>query len=196
MRKFLLGKRIFLRGLTVADISEESPYSQWMDDLSLDLYTERSYLPNTPEKMKAYFDRANEYKNLILLGIFDNESEKHIGNIAFTDINWYHRRAYIGYLLGDKSFAGKGIVTDAILMFMYYGFNKLNFDRIHGGVSSAHQASQRVCEKVGLLVEGQQRAHLLRNGQWFDDIIVGALRTEWMVSHGDAARTCFDELPT
>lgn len=196
MKKFLLGKRIFLRGLTSSDISEDSPYFHWMDDLSLDLHTERSYFPNTPAKMAAYLERVSHYKDLILLGIFDNDSEKHIGNIAFTDINWFNRRAYIGYLLGDKNFAGKGIVTDANLMFMYYGFNKLNFERIHGGVSSAHKASQRICDKVGLLVEGRHRKHLLRNGQWHDDIIVGALRDEWMESHGERARACFEELPT
>lgn len=195
-KSFLIGNRVYLRGLRRDDILESSPYYSWLDDLSLDLYTERSFFPNTPERMEAYFSRVVKNTDPILLAICDVDTDAHIGNVAFTDVNWINRRAYIGYLLGDKRFAGKGIVTDAVLMFMYYGFNKLNFERIHGGVSSAHPASKRVCEKVGLLEEGRSRSHLLRNGQWFDDIIVGALRTEWMESHGDAARRCFAELPT
>ncbi len=194
-KRFLIGRRIHLRGLTRADIAENAPYFQWLDDLSLDLHTERSYFPNTPERMQAYFDRVQQNRDPILLAICDNASGRHIGNITFTDVNWFNRRAYIGYLLGDKTFAGKGIVTDAVLMFMFYGFNKLNFERIHGGVSSAHPASMRVCEKVGLLVEGRHRRHILRAGQWHDDIIVGALREEWMANHGEQARACFEELP-
>jgi [ribosomal protein S5]-alanine N-acetyltransferase len=196
MRKFLLGKTIFLRGLREDEITPEGPYFHWLDDLSLDVYTERSYFPNTQERMAAYFRQAQAHQDFLLFGIFDNATEKHIGNITFNQINYINRRAFIAYLLGDHEFTGKGVITDAALMLMYFGFNKLNFERIHGGVSAAHPASQKVCEKVGLLVEGRERRYLLRNGVWQDRLIVGALRDEWMKSHGETARERFDVLPT
>ncbi|MCW8916566.1 MAG: GNAT family N-acetyltransferase [Magnetovibrio sp.] len=196
MKSFLIGKNIYIRGLKQDEIAEDSPYFEWLNDLSLDLYTERTYFPNTPERMEAYFKDAQKFSKTFLMGIFDNASDKHIGNISFTNINYFNRNAFIGYLLGDKDFTGKGIITQAVLMTMYYGFNKLNFERIYGGVSTAHAASYRVCEKVGLLKEGLQRNHLYRNGQWFDQIPVGALREEWMRDFGDQARETFDELPT
>jgi [ribosomal protein S5]-alanine N-acetyltransferase len=194
--EFLIGKRIFLRGLREEDITASAPYFGWLNDLSLDAFTERSYFPNTPARMRSYFDSAMQYRDPIVLAICDVVSGKHIGNIAFNEVNPVNRRAFIAYLLGDKSFTGRGIVTDAVLMFMYYGFNKLNFERIHGGVSDAHQASKKVCEKVGLLVEGRLRHHLLRNGTWHDMLPVGALRSEWMRSHGQRALECFAEPPT
>ena len=70
--------------------------------------------------MRAYYEKSTQNQSLILLGIFDNESGKHIGNITFQDINWLNRRAFIAYLLGDNSFAGKGIVTEAVLMMMLW----------------------------------------------------------------------------
>ena len=195
MKKFLVGKRISLHGLTLEQIQESSEYFSWLDDLSLDTFTERSYFPNNIRRMEHYYEHACSNTDLMLLGIFDNDSEKHIGNITFQEINWIHQRAFIAYLLGDKEFAGKGIITDAVLMLMYYGFNKLNFQRIYGGVSEHHIASQRVCEKVGLKIEGRMRKHLIKNGKASDVLMVGSIRDEWMKSHGQKAQDLFEIPP-
>lgn len=196
MKKFLVGKRISLHGLHPNDLTPESPYYHWLDDLSLDQYTERSLFPNSIERMRSYYESATKNNSLILLGIYDNSSGKHIGNITFSDINWINRRAFIAYLLGDISYSGKGIVTEAVMMMMYYGFNKLNFERIWGGVSDKHEASKRICEKTGLLVEGRMRGHLYRNGELTDSLVVGALRSEWLAAYGEKAKSLFEVLPT
>ena len=195
MRNFILGKRIYLRGLRESELSSDGPYFGWLNDLSLDYYTERSYFPNTEEKMNAFYEVAQRQDKVMLLGIFDNKTNKHIGNITLSDINYLHQRAFIAYMLGDKSFEGQGITTDACLMLMYYGFNKLNFQRIDGGVADIHPASRRVCEKVGLFVEGEQRNYFMRNGQWYNRLVVGALRSQWMDEFGERARSCFEKLP-
>jgi RimJ/RimL family protein N-acetyltransferase len=196
MRRFLVGKRISLHGLREQDLKANAPYYGWLEDLSLDAYTERSYFPNSEKRMNAYYDLSTQNSSLILLGIFDNENEKHIGNITFQDINWINRRAFIAYLLGDASYAGRGIITEAVLMMMYYGFNRLNFNRIYGGVSSLHSASVKVCAKVGLKEEGRMKQHLFRNGEFSDSIVVGATRDNWMVEFGDKAKALFQLAPT
>lgn len=195
MKKFLVGKRISLHGLTPHHLEFDQPYYHWLDDLSLDRYTERSYYPNNSERMKNYYEQAC-LNNIILLGIFDNESDRHIGNISFSEIDHLNRRAFLGYLLGDKSFAGRGIITEATLMMMYYGFNKLNFERIHGGISDLNEASKRVATKAGLKVEGRLRNHFFRNGQFSDSLLVGALRSEWMEELGEKASKLFEVHPT
>jgi len=196
MKQFLVGKRISLHGLRPEDLTVNSPYYGWLEDLSLDQYTERSYFPNSESRMKAYYDVSTKNQSLILLGIFDNDSGKHIGNITFQDINWLNRRAFIAYLLGDDSFSGKGIVTEAVLMMMYYGFNRLNFNRIYGGVTALHAASMKVCEKVGLKEEGRMRQHFFRNGEFSDSLVVGAVRDEWMPEFGGKAKDLFQIPPT
>ena len=196
MKKYLVGKRISLHGLSEEHFHDyEGGYYDWMDDLSLDLFTTRSYFPNNPARMEAYYQHACTNTNLILLGIFDNESGKHIGNITFQEIDWINQTAVIAYMLGDKHFTGKGIIPEACLMMMYYGFNKLNFERISAGVVADHKASKRVCEKVGLDIEGTQRKHFKRNGKRYDSHIVGALRDEWMMIYGKETRELFQELP-
>lgn len=196
MQQFLVSKRISIHGLKSENLTTDSPYYSWLEDLSLDQYTERSYFPNSESRMRAYYEKSTQNQSLILLGIFDNESGKHIGNITFQDINWLNRRAFIAYLLGDNSFAGKGIVTEAVLMMMYYGFNRLNFNRIYGGVTALHGASMKVCEKVGLKEEGRMRQHFYRNGEFSDSLVVGAIRDEWMAEFGQKAKEMFTIPPT
>jgi RimJ/RimL family protein N-acetyltransferase len=196
MKQFLVGKRISLHGLKPENLLVDSPYYSWLEDLSLDQYTERSYFPNSESRMRDYYNKSIQNQNLVLLGIFDNESGKHIGNITFQDINWLNRRAFIAYLLGDNSFAGKGIVTEAVLMMMYYGFNRLNFNRIFGGVTALHEASMKVCKKVGLKEEGRMSQHFFRNGVFSDSIVVGAVRDEWMLEFGEKSKALFEVPPT
>lgn len=196
MKRFLVGKRISLHGLRPEDLHTDAPYYSWLEDLSLDEYTERSFFPNSQGRMLDYYNNSTKNSSLVLLGIYDNETGLHIGNITFSEINWLNRRAFIAYMLGDASFGGRGYVTDAVLMMMYYGFNRLNFNRIYGGVSALHGASRKVCVKVGLKEEGLQRQTLFRNGEFSDSIPVGALRDEWMPEFGEQALSLFEVKPT
>ena len=127
MKKYLIGKRISLHGLSSKDLDENSPYFDWLNDLSLDVYTERSYFPNNLKNFLSYYNHSCENSSLILLGIYDNESGKHIGNLTFQEIDWINRRAFIAYMLGDKSFGGKGIITDAVFDGHVLWFSKTQF---------------------------------------------------------------------
>ncbi len=191
MQRYLVGNRISLHGLLPDDLLPTGPYFGWLDDLSLDLFGERSDLPNNPKRMGDYYAAACRNERLILMGIFDNATNRHIGNITLQQIDWVHRRAFLGYLVGDKEFTGKGIAPEACLMMMYYGFNKLNFERIWTTVADAHAASRRVADKIGLKEEGRLRAHQMRNGERRDLLVFGALREEWMAERGEKARGLF-----
>jgi RimJ/RimL family protein N-acetyltransferase len=195
MRRFLKGNRISLHGLTDEQLRPEAPYYAWLDDLGLDLFGERSDFPNNSRRMNAYYSAACDNGNLILLGIFDNASDMHIGNITLQQIDWIHRRAFLGYLIGDKEFTGKGIASDASQMILYYGFNKLNLERVWTTVAVNHEASVRVAAKAGLKPEGQLRGHQLRAGKRRDMALFGALRQEWMDEFGAAALALFSEPP-
>jgi len=195
MIKYLIGKRISLHGLTEEQLCSTEPYYNWMDDLSLDLFTTRSYFPVSKEGLKAYYKQACSNTNLLLLGIFDNVTNKHIGNITLQNIDWIHQTAFIAFVLGNKDFARKGIVPEAGIMIMYYGFNKLNLERICGGAVEDHPASIRVCEKIGLKAEGKKRKFFKRNGKRYDSIVMGALRDEWMETYSEKAKEIFQELP-
>jgi ribosomal-protein-alanine N-acetyltransferase len=195
MQRYLKGKRISLHGLSPEHLHSGAPYFSWLDDLSLDLFGERSDFPNSPARMEAYYAKACANDGLVLMGIFDNATGRHIGNITLQQLDWVQRRGFIGYLIGDKESTGQGVAPEACLMIMYYGFNKLNLDRIWTTVAADHTASLRVAEKAGFVKEGVLRDHQMRNGQRRDMCVFGALRGEWMASRGSEALALFIEPP-
>jgi [ribosomal protein S5]-alanine N-acetyltransferase len=192
---YLKGKRFSLSGLREKDLAEDAPYFAWMNELGYDLHTERSRFPNHMSRHRAYYERSGQGRDLVLLGIYDNSSGRHIGNASFKDINWHSQRGHLGYIVGDPEFHGRGAATEAVLMFMLYGFQKLNFHRVFTTISADNTPSRRVAEKVGLVEEGLMRQHIYTAGRRLDVVQYGTLRDEWMKAKGGAARACFDDAP-
>jgi RimJ/RimL family protein N-acetyltransferase len=192
---YLAGRRISLSGLREQDLAENAPYFGWMNDPNLDLYTERSRFPNHLSRHRTYYERSGAARDLVLMGIYDNETKRHIGNTSYKNINWHSQRGELGYLVGDPEFRGRGVATEAVLIFLLYGFQKLNFHRVHTTITADNVGSRRVAAKVGLVEEGLQRQHILTAGKRLDVVQYGALRDEWMPAHASAARECIVNPP-
>ena len=192
MKQFLVGKRISLHGLREQDLGEDKPYFSWMNNLEYDAFTERSRYPNNVTSAREYYEKSCRKQDLVMLGIYDNETGDHIGNVSYKGINSFSRHGHLGYLVGDAAYRGRGIATEAVMMFMYYGFNKLNFNRVHTTITVDNKASIKVAEKVGLIEEGCMREHIVTGDRALDVKVFGALRREWMESHAEKARALFD----
>ena len=52
-------------------------------------------------------------KDSIIIGIF-NKKNKHIGNIKFDNINRNDSSCYLGVIIGDKKYRGKGFSKNII----------------------------------------------------------------------------------
>lgn len=126
----LYGERIYLRRLTEDDASEA--YVRWMNDPDINQYLESKYYMHTIESTKAFIRSVTNDSNY-QFGIFLKDTDKHIGNIKVGGINHHHNYADIGFLIGDKSYWGKGIATEAIGLATEFGFNALKLNKICGG---------------------------------------------------------------
>ena len=74
-----------------------------------------------------------------------------IGLVPQKDV--YRRTAEIGYWLSEP-FWNKGLATTAVGLITDYGFNELNFIRIHPGIFEYNIASMKVLEKNGYKKDG------------------------------------------
>ncbi len=89
-----------------------------------------------------------------------------IGLIPQKDV--YRKTAEIGYWLGEP-FWNKGIVTKAVELVTDYGFNELNFIRIHTGIFEYNIASMKVLEKNGYVKDGVFKKSIIKNGKIWDE---------------------------
>ncbi|HVK56723.1 MAG TPA: GNAT family N-acetyltransferase [Burkholderiales bacterium] len=87
-----------------------------------------------------------------------------------------HRRAELGYWVGAP-YWGQGYATEAALVTVRFGFDKLDLHRIYASHLTRNPASGRVMVKVGMEYEGCLRQHILKWGIYEDVSRYGILRT-------------------
>jgi [ribosomal protein S5]-alanine N-acetyltransferase len=92
------------------------------------------------------------------------------------DVGMSHR-AEIGYWLA-KSYWSQGVMTAAVKAFVNYAFAELEVIRLIAHVFDFNQASARVLEKNGFVLEGKLRQHLVKDGQLIDVRFYGLLKDE------------------
>jgi len=144
---FVRGKKIYLKLLTIEDVSDD--YVNWMNDNKVTEFLESRWKAYTLEDLKEYVKTMNESQNNFLFGIFDQENDKHIGNIKIGNINYFHRYGDIGLLVGNKDYWGKGVATEAIGLVTKYGFEELNLNKVFAGMYSLNKGSYEAFIKNG-----------------------------------------------
>lgn len=177
---FIVGRQIYLRPLEAQDLNEK--YLTWLNDEEVNRYLESGIFPQTKRDLDRFYNQVIGSPNQIVLAIADKETKQHIGNVKLGQIDWVHRRATFGILIGDKQFWGKGIGTEATQLMVEYAFGRLNLRRIVLGVHAEHKSAVRAYEKVGFKIEGRFREDLFHENQYKDSLWMALLRSEYNYS--------------
>jgi ribosomal-protein-alanine N-acetyltransferase len=175
--RFISGRQIYLMPLERSHLNEK--YLGWLNDADTSRYLESGIFPNTMKELEQFYDQTAGSRDQVMLAVAEAETGEHIGNVKLGPINWTHRKATFGILIGEKRFWGRGIGTEATRLMIEYGFFRLNLRRIELGVNAEHDAAVRVYEKVGFKVEGRHRESLFCDGRYRDSLWMGILRSEY-----------------
>src|SRR5262249_39270580 len=117
-------------------------------------------------------DRDNVFLAIIL-----KEGDRHIGNIKLGPIQWIHRFADIGLLIGEKDCWGRGYATEAIRLVTDYAFCELNLHKLAAGCYDLNQGSIKAFQKVGFIVEGVRKQRFYYRKSYIDEILLGLVNT-------------------
>ncbi|NLJ05917.1 MAG: GNAT family N-acetyltransferase [Exilispira sp.] len=80
--------------------------------------------------------------------------------------------AYVGIIIGDKSYWNKGYGTDALKTLVSFGFNYLNLHNISLMVYSFNKKAIHCYEKVGFKIVGNRRESFVQNKVRYDEVIM------------------------
>ena len=172
----LKGEQIFLRRLTEEDASED--YVRWMNDPAINQYLESKYYTHTIESTKAFL-RSVTNDNNYQFGIFDIVTGKHIGNIKLGSINNHDKSADVGFLIGEKSYWGRGIATEAIALVTDFAFKTLNLHKVWGGAYSPNVGSMKAFLKNGFVREGVRYKQHYFEGNFIDGYLFGKINEDY-----------------
>jgi len=181
-RPFLIGDKLYLRSLEESDISEK--YIGWLNNYEVTRYLETGKVPTTSEAIHNYLESFRGSSNDIILAIIDRETDQHIGNVTLNRINWIHRTADTGLMIGEKDFWGKGYAFEAWSLIIEYAFQRLGLRKIIAGSMDKNVASIAVLKKLGFKLEGTFRQEFLVDGEFRDAVRLGLLKEDYYKHSG------------
>ena len=161
----LKGKTIHLRTVRKADL--DSLY-----ELTVDIESRGPHFPQKFESEATFQERFQktgfwtEERGMLL--IVDNQSNRILGQVAFFKAEPYYDAFELGYIVYDPKDRGKGITSQAILLFTKYLFDLKNIFRLQIQCEPENIGSRRVAEKCGYKHEGTARHALIMRGKPVD----------------------------
>lgn len=94
-----------------------------------------------------------------------------MGDVSLTNIvRGPLQAAYLGYKL-DRAVVGQGYMTEAVAAVAHYAFETLRLHRLMANYMPSNEASGRVLQRVGFVVEGHAKDYLHLNGAWRDHVL-------------------------
>lgn len=164
------------------DELNSASYLKWMNDFDIVKTIGRNdyLMPVSHQKLIQYVEGINT-ETTLFLAIYYNENgieevkskNTFVGTLKIYDIDFNHRRASLGILVGEKQFWGKSIASQAINLANSYIFNKLNFQKITAGCYSTNTGMKKAFEKNGFILEGVLKNHFF-DSEIFQDICLVA----------------------
>jgi ribosomal-protein-alanine N-acetyltransferase len=154
MRVEILTERFRLRSLQESDASER--YLSWMQDPAARRYIVAAATTRELADLRDYVRERVGRDDVLFLGIFEKDSELHIGNLKFEPIDVRTGEAVMGILIGDPAWRGKGVTTEVLGESGRWLKQHRGIRRIMLGVEQDNTAAIRAYERVGFVVSGSK----------------------------------------
>lgn len=165
-------EHIVLRTLQPGDATPT--YLGWLSDPAINAYLEiRFSPPQSVCDLASFIAATNRSPHTLMLGIFLQENNRHIGNIKLGPIDWHHQVGDLGFLIGDKEQWGKGYASKAIALLADYAFAHLGLAKLTAGCYAENKGSHRALLKAGFVEEGRRISQWLAVDCRQDGILLG-----------------------
>lgn len=119
-------------------------------------------------------------KNLALLVIVDNKTERIIGTSSLYEISFRHKRLEMGSSWLAKEYQGSGFNPLNKYLLIDYLINKLGFNRIQWKTDALNEKSKQAMLKLGFIHEGTLRRHAItHSGRVRDSLVFAVTDEDW-----------------
>ncbi len=169
----LIGSKVTLRPGVETDIYL---LFKWYNDTELNKLAGWSDSKATADKLRYNMSRSFGYDPMNLM--IDNEEGTPIGTIQLYDFNEQDKSCKLGIRIGDSNYWGKGYGEDAVNTLLQYAFMKIDIYRVTLKVYEYNERAVKCYLKCGFQYEGRTRKSAFIDGKFYDEIIMGALKSD------------------
>lgn len=185
----LVGRRLHLRDMTLHDLD---PFAYWLHPDHEWHHYDGPYYPSTPaedipnviERTRKRIEKADWSSPRDRLIIADKHTNALMGMVTrywiSAETNW----TAIGIVIYDPAYWGKGYGYEALGLWSDYLFaQEPKFVRLDLRTWSGNNGMMRLAEKLGYQQEACFRMARIVDGQYYDGLGYGVLRSEWLARY-------------
>jgi len=156
-------------------------FSRWMRDSEYIRLLDTQTAVLLSEKKVTEWFKLEELKMMddILFSVRNLTEDRLVGFIALWGIRWNHGNSWMAIGIGDRQDWGRGYGRDALQVLLRYAFTELNLHRVGLYVFDYNLRARHVYEKCGFIYEGALRRFIYRDGNYWDEHVMGILKSEW-----------------
>jgi RimJ/RimL family protein N-acetyltransferase len=172
--------RLIVRKLKTYDLFDAFEYMS--DEDTMKYFTEGPYNKNKVKKMLNPEGEQEHYAIVL------KDNLKTIGHLDFH--KWEMKDTYeIGWAI-NKSFSNQGYVTEAAKLLISHVFSKNKVHRIIATCQPQNIASKRICEKLGMRLEGTFIKCIFskKDDAWWDELFYALLKEEYFENKNNISR--------
>lgn len=170
----LKGKKVNLRPFRMKDAKQTLA---WRNDPATRFLAMMHPYPVTKEMEQEWLKGIlSDTSNRSITFAIETATElKLIGSFQLRDIQWIHRRGWLGITIGDESSRGKGFGEEAVKLGLDYALRILNLKKICLEVVKANKGAIRLYKKLGFVSEGTMKQYYFSGGCFHDVLIMSLM---------------------
>ncbi|CAN5843643.1 GNAT family protein [soil metagenome] len=173
----ILGRRIVLRRHRAENLAV---VSRWYRDPEVARLTRYQTRPMPREEVERFFQTRLLGPDSVAYAIHVRLTDRLIGLTTFSSLDPDNGSVLFHITLGERDVWGQGYGTEAASLMLAHAFERLGLHRVGLSVFSFNERAIRSYEKAGFRIEGRLRDAIARDGRYWDEIQMGALRPEWL----------------
>ncbi len=172
---WLLGEKVVLRQGEERDIFY---LVNWYNDKELNKLAGWTEGKLVVAQLRRNLSKGFGYDPMNLM--IDTKDGKSIGTIQLYDFSELNQSCKLGIRIGDREYWGKGYGEDAIKTLLEYAFYKLDIFRVSLKFYEYNKRASKCYLKCGFKYEGRTRKSAFIDGQFYDEILMGILKSDFI----------------
>jgi len=153
---------------------------RWYTDPELAKLTRYQTRPMSNDEIESFFRNRLLSTEALAYAIHERETDRLIGLTTFSALDPDNASALFHITIGERDAWGRGYGTDAAELMLEHAFARLGLHRVALSVFGFNERAIRSYEKAGFRAEGRLREAIWRDGRYWDEVQMGALRDEWL----------------
>jgi len=167
---------------------------RWYSDPEVGRLTRYQTQPMTEQEIERFFHSRLLAPDALAYGIHERSRDRLVGFTTFSALDPDNGSVLYHITIGERSAWGRGLGTETTDLMLAHAFERLGLHRVGLTVFAFNRRAVRAYEKSGFRVEGRLREAIRREGRYWDELQMGALREEWLALRGERERLAHEAL--